>query len=275
MRRIMMVAVLLASAGVASADGVMSVAGHGVEVNDGTDGDKMLVVDGAFVHDDGVIYLDPEPQVVGGVTVVTGVAGAGGNACNPAPFVLALPEGGAPEFFGPVDSCAYLLPQVQGERLLFVSEASSNVAGQIRPDEVWIWTPRDGFGQAFGDAGIGGAAPGWEALAQLAGAHPAEALKITPVIEALKAGLGADYPAFAERISDLGAGNLTSEGYLGSACLKFTCEADWAVLYLHRETQAVFVIWHVMGEIENRIWPEDTTVWPPEAMEVLRGSVME
>jgi hypothetical protein len=268
--------VLALWAGMGLAEDAMTVAGRQIGVAEDGMGGATLVVDGVAVHQNGVIYLDAAPQVVGGVTVVTGVAGAGGNACNPAPFVLALPEDGVPEFFGPVDSCTYLVAQVQGQRLLFVSEASSNVSGRIRPDEVWIWTPGEGFGPGFGSQDIGSAAaPGWEALDGLAGAHPVEALKITAVIEALQTGLGADYPVFAERISDLGAGNLTSEGYLGSACLKFTCEADWAMLYLHRETKAAFVIWHVMGEIENRIWPTDTTIWPPEPMQMLRGSAME
>ena len=109
-----------------------------------------------------------------------------------------------------------------------------------------------------------------EALDSLAGAHPVDAMALAPVLQALQTGLGSDYPAFAERISELGSGDLTATGYLGEACLKFTCEADWALLYLHRETQQVFAIWHVYGEIENRIHPQDTTLWPPEAMALLR-----
>ncbi|MBA3910919.1 MAG: hypothetical protein C0524_13855 [Rhodobacter sp.] len=89
-----------------------------------------------------MIHLDPAPLVLDGVTVKTGTAGAGGNACNASPIVLALPKGAAPGFDVPIDSCAYL--------------------------------------------------------------------------------------AFAERISGLGAGDLTDGGYLGSACIKLTCEADWA-----------------------------------------------
>ncbi len=264
-------AVLIAWSSIALADDAMSVAGRQVSVVNDAAGSAVLTVDGAVLHENGVIYLDPEPLLVGGVTVVTGSAGAGGNACNAAPFVLALPDSGAPEFYGPINTCTYLVPETQVERLLFISEASSNDSGRIRPDEVWTWTPDAGFSPAFGAMDIGSSpAPGWEAFDELKGAHPVDALAITPVLEALQAGLGPDYSVFAERISDLGSGDLTAEGYLGQACIKFTCDADFAVLYIHKASQQVFAIWHVGGEVENQVWPKDTSVWPPEAMAALQ-----
>jgi hypothetical protein len=243
----------------------LAVAGHDVQVMDLDSGTAVLTVDGQPLHENGVIYLDPTPMTLEGVTVVTGSAGAGGNACNPAPFVLALPEAGPPEFWGPVDSCAYFTPSLRDGRLVFASDPLPGVAG-----ETWLWNRESGFvpGAAVGFAPDAG----WEALDSLADTHPADALRIAPVLEALQTGLGPDFPAFAERISGLGSGDLTAEGYLGSACLKLTCEADWAILYLHRETRQVFAIWHRYGEIENRIHPQDTTLWPEEAMTILRGS---
>mgnify|MGYP007067825599 FL=1 len=112
-------------------------------------------------------------------------------------------------------------------------------------------------------------------MSSLAQAHPVDAMKLAPVLAALQAGLGADYPVYAERISDLGSGDLTAEGYLGQACLKYTCEADWALLYLHPATEGVFAAWHVEGEIEPHLWPADTNLWPAEAMAALRGAVGE
>lgn len=256
-------AAMLFSATVALADDPMSVAGRRVQVTDDGIGSATLTVDGAVLHQDGVIYLDPEPVTLDGVTVLTGSAGPGGNACNATPIVVVLPESGAPEFWGPVDSCAYFTPKLDGAKLVFASDA---VPGT--PGETWIWTRDSGFvpGPPVGFV----ADLGWEAMETLAGAHPAEAMAISPVLEALQSGLDADYPVFAERISGLGSGDLTREGYLGEACLKLSCEADWAVLYIDGATQQPFVTWHVTGEIEYRIWPNDTNLWPSEAMAVLR-----
>lgn len=245
----------------------LAVAGHGVSVRDDGMGGAALVVDGDVLHENGVIYLDAPVQVAG-MTVLTGVAGAGGNACGAAPFVLALPDGAAPALYGPLDSCREFAVQVQPEALVFATEPLPS-----EPGEVWVWNPVSGLTEALPADFT--ADVGWEAVPGLAQAHPVEAMKLAPVLQALQAGLGQDYPVFAERISDLGSGDLTPEGYLGQACLKYTCDADWAFLYLHPAGEGVFVGWHVTGEIEPHVWPADTTSWPPEAMAALRAAVGE
>ena len=243
----------------------LTVGGHDVAVSNDGMGGAALLVDGEVLHENGVIYLDEATQTIGGVAVVTGVAGAGGNACGAAPFVLALPEGAAPALYGPVESCREFSLQVQPEALVFATEPLPSI-----PGEVWVWNPVTGLTAALPEEFAADPALGWADLPMLAGAHPVEALKLAPVLAALQAGLGADYPAFAERISDLGSGDLTGEGYQGEACVKLTCEEDWAVLYLDSASEQPFVIWNVSGEANYRIWPADTNLWPPEAMGVLR-----
>lgn len=253
----------------AGAEG-LTVAGHAVEVKDDGMGSAALLVDGEVLHENGVIYLDEATQTVGGVAVVTGVAGSGGNACGAAPFVLSLPEGQAPQLFGPLDSCREFTMQVQPEALVFATEPLPS-----EPGEVWVWNPVSGLTEAAPEDFAADSSAGWEAVPRLAQAHPVDAMKLAPVLQALQAGLGADYPVFAERISDLGSGDLTAEGYLGQACLKYTCEADWALLYLHPATEGIFAAWHVDGEVEPHVWPADTNLWPAEAMAALRGAVGE
>lgn len=248
----------------------MTVAGHEVAVRADDMGSAALLVDGEVLHENGAIYLDEATQSVAGVTVVTGASGSGGNACGAAPFVLALPEGASPQLYGPVDSCREFSLQVQPEALVFSTEPLPS-----EPGEVWVWTPVSGLTEASPEEFSADATTGWQAVRTLAQAHPVEAMKLAPVLAALETGLGADYPAFAERISDLGSGDLTAEGYLGQACLKYTCEADWAFLYLHPASEGVFTAWHVEGEIEPHVWPADTTLWPPEAMAALRAAVEE
>jgi hypothetical protein len=248
----------------------LTLAGHEITVTGDGMGSAALLVDGQVLHENGVIYLDEATQSLGGVTVVTGVAGAGGNACGAAPFVLALSEGAAPALYGPLDSCREFTMQVQPEALVFSTEPLPS-----EPGEVWVWNPVTGLTEALPEEFVADTGAGWEAMPTLAGAHPVDAMKLAPVLSALQGGLGADYPVFAERISDLGSGDLTAEGYLGQACLKFTCDGDWAFLYLHPSTEGVFVGWHVTGEIEPHIWPADTNLWPAEAMAALRGAVDE
>ena len=251
----------------AQADETLTIAGHEIVVTSDGIWSAELAVDGVILHENGLIFLDPQVQDLGGLAVVTGVAGAGGNACNAPPFVLALPQGGPAEFFGPVDSCANLMPSVEAETLVFASDPSPGY-----PGEVWVWTPGKGF--VAGAAVEFTASAGWEAFDSLFEAHPADALAIAPVLDALQAGLGPDYPVYAERISDLGSGDLTLDGYLGQACIKFTCETDWALLYLHRESQGVFAAWAAAGDADQHLWPADRSLWPAEALAALPAPVV-
>jgi hypothetical protein len=248
----------------------LTVAGHEITVKDDGLGSAALIIDGEVLHENGVIYLDEATQSLGGMTVLTGVAGSGGNACGAAPFVLALSEGSAPALYGPLDSCREFTLQVQPEALVFSTEPLPS-----EPGEVWVWNPTTGLTEALSEEFSADTGAGWEAMPTLAQAHPVDAMKLAPVLAALQAGLGDDYPAFAERISDLGSGDLTNEGYLGQACLKYTCETDWALLYLHPATEGVFAAWHVEGEAEARLWPADTSLWPAEALAALQGAVGE
>lgn len=244
----------------------LQVAGHEIGVNDDGMGSAALVVDGEVLLEDGLIFLDEAVQEIGGVTAVTGVAGSGGNACGAAPFVLALVEGKAPQLYGPLDSCREFALQVQPEALVFSTEPLPS-----EPGEVWVWNPVSGMTEALPEDFA--ATEGWESVPGLAGAHPVDAMKLAPVLSALQAGLGADYQTFAERISELGSGDLTAEGYLGQACIKFTCDTDWALLYLHPATKGVFAAWHVDGETDAHVWPADTGTWPAEAVAALRAAV--
>lgn len=248
----------------------LTIAGHKLSVTDDGMGSAALLVDGEVLHENGVIYLDEAVQTLAGVTVITGVAGSGGNACGAAPFVLALPEETGPALYRPLDSCREFTMQVQPEALVFSTEPLPS-----EPGEVWVWNPTTGLTEALPEEFSADSGAGWEALPTLAQAHPVDAMKLAPVLSALETGLGADYPVFAERISDLGSGDLTAEGYLGRACLKYGCETDWAVLYLHAASQRVFAAWAVSGEAKPHLWPEDSGDWPVEAWAALNGEMGE
>lgn len=271
MTRYLRLLATLFMAGPALADQSLTVAGQNVMVVDDPSGGSALLVGGQTLLTSGVIYLDPDPLIVAGVTVVTGVAGSGGNACNPAPFVLALPEAAPAELSGPVDSCAHLpIIDVDAQSITFAADPLP-----ATPGEVWVWTRDTGLAADAARPFAAKPGLGWQELDWLAGAHPVDAFALAPVLEVLQTGLGPDFPAFAERISGIGAGNLTAEGYLGSACDKPTCEADWAILYLHRETRGIFAIWQVYGDTAPRLWPADRALWPPEALALLEWEAAE
>jgi hypothetical protein len=254
---LMLVAGLAAGAGDARAETELdrkTVAGHVVAVIETDDIMRRLEVDGSPVHEDGLILLDTV-QTVAGVQLLTGVSGPGGNACSAAPFVLVIEADGATRMDGPVDTCTYLELQVQPDALIWSAEPLPGVAG-----EVWTWTPAGGFAEALPEEFAPEAGLGWDDLARLDGAHPVEALKIAPVYEALVAGLGAAWPEVAERLEGLGSGGLVAQGYRGEACLKFTCDQDFAVLWLESGRREAFLYWRREGE--GQVWPAGPEGWP-------------
>lgn len=240
-------------------------AGHRVELGEADAGGYSLTVDGAEVLSDWFVFADGTQDLPGGA-VLFGVAGAGGNACDAAPFALWLPEGAQAQLSGPIETCSYLeATPIEGG----MAWSSASLPGRMT--EHWRWTPAGGLQALAPTPFAPDAGRGWEELDSLAGQHPSEALRLEPVYAALTEGLGeAGFQAFAERISELGSGDLTPEGYLGRACLKFTCDADWAVLVLDRESLQAYAIWNVEGEAAPQVWPQDTGAWPEAAKAALR-----
>ncbi len=263
MMRVVALLAALALAGPVAAQ-PMEVAGHAVAVGPGTDGAQALTVDGKVMLEDWIIFLDPDPHAVSGGLAVTGVAGAGGNACEAAPFVLGFPAEGEPALDGPPPTCAYLEMQAGPSALVF-----TGIATPQTPGEVWIWSPEDGFVAGTPVPFAADPALGWERLGEFDGAHPVDVLRLGQVEAQLQAGLGAGWPALAERISGLGSGALTAEGWLGEACLKLTCDDDWAVLYLHARSRTAFAFWAEGGQV--RLFPPDPGLWPEEATAALHA----
>ncbi|PTE16016.1 hypothetical protein [Pseudogemmobacter blasticus] len=248
-----------------NADQILTVNGHSITVSDDGEGTDTLTVDDKVVHTDGDIFLD-SPEKVGGETVISGVSGPGGNACNAAPFVLVLPQGGPARLDGPVETCNGLTLEVRPEALIWTGEATPSL-----PGEVWSWTPEHGFVAGKPESFASTATLDWDALPTLAEKHPVEALKIKPVEQELKSALGASWPQFADRISELGSGGLVDGNYLGEACLKFTCDEDYAGLYLDAAKRKVFAFWHVGDAKAPMVYPDDLSLWPEPALAALKA----
>ncbi len=225
--------------------------------------DFVLTVDGHVVHTDGLILLDADPQMIGNTTVITGVAGSGGNACGAAPFAIRIDAGAKPVVSGPVDSCREFDMTVGVDRITYTSTATP-----AEPGETWIWSPDDGFLTGPDIPFSADADLTWDDLGALVNLHPADALRIPGVLDLLQGALGPDWPLFAERMSGIGSGQMVNGGYLGTVCIKITCDSDDAVIFLDPATRQVFVIYHVYGEAGDRIWPQDLGVWPDVMREI-------
>ena len=144
--------------------------------------------------------------------------------------------------------------------------AALAAAHETEDPATWIWTAADGIVAGPTTPFAPDAGRGWEALAELADAHPADALRLEPVFRALETGLGQDFAAFEERIAGLGSGGMEGADYFGRACIKEVCDTDFAGIWLDAARREVFAWWRDDSDGALRIFPADRALWPAAAL---------
>lgn len=230
--------------------------GHEVTRSENADFEQVISVDGVEVLKDGQVLLDGITEVAG-QQVVTGISGAGGNACNSTPFVLSLKDG-KPVIDGPIDSCSWFEMTPQDGALIFHSEAFPG-----SPAEIWTWSPVSGLTEASPEGFTPKSDQGWENFASLDSAHPIDALGFAPVYAEVKAGMSAeDWDAYTGILAQLGSGDLVEGGYRGSACNKLICDTEWAILWIDQASQQAFTMWKGGDDEMPKTWPADPGSWP-------------
>ena len=265
MTGVAMASVLAFGAAAAGAED-WKLAGHDVSLQESTDDGFRLLADGKVVLEDWRIY-EPEVMDVPGGAAFYAVSGAGGNACDAAPFVLYLPEGAPARLDGPIETCDYLTKNLLDGSIRWTSP---NVPGRMTV--TWVWSADFGFIESTPVAFKPDAGRGWEALPELTDGHPADAVRLEPVYTALKEGLGAEWDDFARPIGGLGSAGFIGPDYFGEACTKEVCDAEFAGLWLDAGRQEVFAYWKTFENPEVRIFPADRNLWPQGALEALSKS---
>jgi len=255
-------AFLTLGAGVAGAED-WTLAGHLVTLTETSDEGFKLSVDGKVMLETWLLF-EPQTLDLPGAVAFYGISSAGGNGCEGAPFVLYLPEGAPARLDGPIDTCSYLEAVIADDMIRWTSP---KIPGRMTV--TWGWSAENGIIESPPVAFAPGDGRGWEALPELVDAHPADALLLEPVYNALKAGLGAEWDDFAGPIGELGSGGLIGPDYYGEACLKFECDASFAGLWLEAESQKVFAYWKSFDSSEVHLFPADRNQWPRGAQDKL------
>jgi hypothetical protein len=248
--------ILALAAPAAAQERLPDLGGFSVEVS-GETGEQTLIVGNDALLTAYMIEVEAIEDVAG-VPVLVGYAFAGGNACAGSHFVVAL-EGGAPRLSGPLDSC---MPEtrfaLEAERVRFWTEPMP-----AAPGLTWTFTPEAGLEAGAPVAFAPDANSGWDALASLQPGHPADILGMGGIAAEIDALLGADRAVFIERISDLGSGGMEGADFFGTACLKFTCPEDNAMLFLDGGLRRPFLAWREAGGPPRQA--PDASEWSPAA----------
>jgi hypothetical protein len=204
-----------------------------VKTADGSE--EVLMIDGARVHSSYLVIVDNTLKL-GDLTVIIGTSGAGGNACEGAPFVVTFKRNSPPRLDGPIDSCRPVQFRKLGHQLEFWTDALPGLDGQR-----WSWSATNGFSQPRKSAFRPDRKKGWDAFAKKTAGHPSDVFQYKVIHDQMQSLLGEDFAAYQEQARDLGSGEFAGSVFEGSACTKLTCDSTGAFLIVDTAKKQVFV----------------------------------
>src|SRR3546814_320349 len=120
----------------------ITIFGSDIEVLETSDIEYVLRIDGETKIAEERISLDQIDRLAG-VDFLIGFAGPGGNACEPAPFIVSFHADGPPKLFGPLETCRPVSIDPEGDvlRLIEVGVPGERVKS-------WTWSPQGSLSEA-------------------------------------------------------------------------------------------------------------------------------
>jgi hypothetical protein len=242
--------------------GIERLFGHDVSIT-GPFQDEVLKVDGREIHKNASVSLD-EITLVNGMPVAIGSSSMGGNACDSAYFVLSFPQGAAPRFDGPAESCHSTSYELRDTEIL-VSTGNIPGEGQTR----WRWTPEQGFQSLEKFAFKPDENTGWEILRERQLNHPGQLLFNGVISALLKSMVGARFDEYQRALNGVGSGEFENDDWYAQSCTPHMCTDEEVIVFLSGHDRKVFTAWKPPGE-KILVWPV-LNEWPEKAKSHLRA----
>ncbi|WP_156462824.1 hypothetical protein [Methylobacterium sp. Leaf93] len=253
-------AILLAfPTSVMASDNSIVAFGHKVELIRPKAAEGRVEVDGRSIHQNWSLSLD-EVALVGGVPVLLGSSGNGGNSCEATPFVISFPDGKTPRFDGPVDTCWIVTHKIASDRITFSTPAMPDADG-----EKWTWTPADGLKSDGKVKFVPSAEKGWSDLRDRSLNHPMGLFDYGPVATRIDQLLGDRKAQFLTAMNGPGIGRYEGDWFIGTACQRHNCSytGSGSIVALDIPGRRLFLAWKPDGKkIEVR---PAVAEWPSEA----------
>lgn len=226
-------------------------------------GERTLEVAGRTLLRDGIIVIN-EIERIGGTTVLIGVAGSGGNACDVSHFVLSLAPRREPRLDGPVEACGSRLVSVGDDGVVFEKPA---IAG--RDGQRWRWTDENGLQSLGKTAHIPARSDGWAALRERRMDHPFSLFDLADISDDIAKLVGGGIDDVRVALSGPGSGRFEGDLFIGQACRQASCGEVEALVVAEIPKRRIFVA-HKPANRSIAAYPrvED---WPPQARSALRN----
>ncbi len=250
----------------ASADELsMRMYGHQVAIARDAKDMLDLTVDGRTVVRDAVVAID-ETAVVGGVPVLIGERGQGGNACDTQRFVVALPTdakaGARPRIDGPIETCDSTTYRVLADSIVVERPPSPSGEGKR-----WTWTPDRGFSKVEVIPFVPSDRSGWAALRAHALDHPGKLFGYADLAGLIRDRLP---QGVRDQIPELlkGPGQVRYDGDVAVAfvCRSHACDESGMLIALDSSARKISIAFKAEGGGAAFVAPPFGR-WPAEAAE--------
>lgn len=236
---------------------------HKVEFDQERNADDQVVlkVDGSAEVRAGAIYFERFDRL-GEMDYLLGLAGTGGNACNPAPFLITLPKSGDPRVFGPVDTCSGVGIEYLNDRIVM---REGGYPGDTA--DVWTWTPSDGIVRTSETLATD-EGKGWTDLWDRKVDHPSFLLFNADAAALLEKTAGADWNEVKAQMDGVGDASFVGDFLLSSSALKETSLEAGQFTALDLQTRKAYVALKPVGG-KIRVHPV-VSEWPRTARQGLK-----
>lgn len=220
-----------------------------------------IEIDGRAVHKNWSLSID-EVAVVSGTPVLIGSSGPGGNSCEATPFIISFPEGKAPRFDGPVDTCWLVTQKLASDRIMFSTPAMPDVEGQN-----WTWTAADGLRSDGKVKFAPTAAKGWGDLRDRSLRHPMDLFDYGAVTTRAEELVGDRRKEVLATMNGPGSGRYEGDWFIGDACQSHNCpgpgSGSGSIVVVDIQGRRLFLAWKP-NEKKIEVRPA-IGEWPTEA----------
>jgi hypothetical protein len=240
---------------------VRQIAGHQVGVI-GDMGEQRLIVDGKALLEDGLIYLEDEVEI-GGLKLLIGASGSGGNACEASPFVLVLAAGRPARLDGPADACFIGGHRLDGASLVFEGQPTPAAAG-----ESLVWTVGEGFRPGVPVPWRVLPGKGWGDIAAAPVEHPADFYLYEPLAAEIDRMAGADRELVRRIFSGVGSAERVGDMIIASSFIATDTTEARALVIASPADRKLWLAWQD-GTGRPRLQTVPEAQWPKPMLAAL------
>lgn len=264
LRNLIAIALIFSFGGPALSERLVQLNGQRVEVS-GILGEKILRIGGTAVLKDWDIEALRVVDI-GETEVLIAYSTINRRDCLGTHFLVTI-ENGKPKTYIP-RTCRDTEYTVEKDQIVITTKPLPTTS-----EKSWVWTPETGFVLGDDITFQEGSDLSWDDLVEQTPTRPFELFYFPEIKSAIEFRLRnipeAERDRFNTIIKGQGVGRMDGQNFIGTACIRATCDDDRAFIFVDGITENVFLAWmDTRGDIRQA---PTKGYWPIAARDALKG----